>query len=88
MFKLKSPDGTNSLCGGNLKKLRLGRRPALSQRKLAYKMQVLGYDIDYHVIRRIENGTRFVTDIEIKAFAQALGVSYQELIDGTDEKKG
>lgn len=45
-------------------------------------MQVMGYDIDYHVIRRIEEGTRFVTDIEIRALAGVLNVSYSDLIGG------
>ncbi|WP_040197212.1 helix-turn-helix domain-containing protein [Candidatus Soleaferrea massiliensis] len=86
MFKLKSSDGSNNLCGKNIEKLRLNMDPPLSQRKLAYKMQVMGYDVDNHVIRRIETGQRFVTDIEIKAFAEALGVSYSDLIDGIDKQ--
>ena len=49
-------------------------------------MQVMGYDVDNHVIRRIETGERFVTDIEIKAFAEALGVSYRAIIDGIDKQ--
>ncbi len=85
MFKLKSSDGRNNLCGENIKKLRLNMDPPLSQRKLAYRLQVMGYDVDNHVIRRIENGKRFVTDIEIKAFSEALGVSYYDLIDGIDK---
>ncbi len=86
MFKLKSPNGKNNLCGKNIEKLRQSIDPPLSQRKLAYKMQVMGYDIDNHVIRRIETGARFVTDIEIKAFAEALGVTYSDIIDGPEIK--
>jgi ribosome-binding protein aMBF1 (putative translation factor) len=86
VFKLKSSDGRNNLCGKNIKKIRLNIDPPLSQRKLAHKMQVMGYDLDNHVIRRIETGERFVTDIEIKAFAEALGVSYRAIIDGIDKQ--
>lgn len=82
MFKLKTADGKNNLCGKNVANIRQNLIPPLSQRKLAQKMQVMGYDVDNHVIRRIETGERFVTDIEIKALAEALGVSYRDLIDG------
>ena len=80
MFKVKAPDGTNNLCGQNLKKIRLSKNPPLSQRKLAQKIQVMGYDVDNHFIRRVELGQRFVTDIEIDILARALNVSYEELM--------
>lgn len=81
MFKIKAPDGTNNLCGKNLKRLRESQSPPLSQRKLAQKLQVLGYDVDNHFIRRVELGQRFVTDIEIKMLAQALNVDYGDLLN-------
>lgn len=82
MFKLKSPDGKNNLCGNNIAKIRQNFDPPLSQRKLAQKLQVMGYDVDHYMIRRIETGQRYVTDIEIKALAEALEITYQDLIDG------
>ena len=57
MFKVKAPDGTNNLCGKRLAQLRKEKK--LSQRKLAMKMQLLGYDVDNYFIRRVENGERF-----------------------------
>ena len=81
MFKIKAPDGTNNLCGKNLKRIREAMNPPLSQRKLAQKLQVMGYDVDNHFIRRVELGQRFVTDIEIKMLADALNVNYTDLID-------
>lgn len=81
MFKNKSKDGKNNICGGNLKRIRETMNPPLSQRKLAEKLQVMGVDIDRHVIRRIENGERFVTDIEVKLFCDALKITYTELLD-------
>lgn len=81
MFKLKTKDGKNNYCGKNVKRIRKSIEPPLSQRKLALKLQVLGYDVDNHFIRRMENGERFVTDIEIKALAEVLGVTYQDLLD-------
>lgn len=35
---------------------------------------------DKNAIQRIECGKRFVTDIELKAFAQIFGVSVDELV--------
>ena len=78
MFKMKAFDGKNNLCGKSLLKIR--KQNKLSQCKLADKMQLLGFDIDRHVIRRIENGERYITDIEIIAFCYALNITYEELI--------
>lgn len=57
-----------------------------SQRDLANKLQLAGYDMDKNVITRIETNKRFVTDVELKAFSEIFHVSYEFLIDGTDEK--
>jgi len=78
MFKVKAPDGTNNLCGQRLAQRRKERK--LSQRKLALKMQLLGYDVDNFFIRRVENGERFVTDIDLKIFCEALEVSSTEIL--------
>jgi len=80
MFKIKAPDGTNNLCGKNLKRIRESLNPPLSQRKLAQKLQVMGYDVDNHFIRRVELGQRFVTDIELVMLARALGVTLDKLL--------
>lgn len=55
----------------------------LSQRDLARKLQLEGYDIDKNVITRIETNKRYVKDYEIRAFAQVFHISYDYLIDGT-----
>ncbi len=52
----------------------------ISQRELADKMQLVGIDIDKNAIQRIECGKRFVTDIEIIAFANVFGISFEELL--------
>lgn len=80
MFKLKAPDGTNNLCGRKLAKIRGTYNPPLSQRKLAQMLQVAGYDVDNHFIRRVELGQRFVTDIEIVMLSDVLGISLDELL--------
>jgi len=82
MFKLKAPDGTNNLCGKRLARLRMEHDPPLSQRKLAQMLQVRGYDVDNHFIRRVELGERFVTDIELVMLTDVLGISFEELLSG------
>ncbi|MBE6702242.1 MAG: helix-turn-helix transcriptional regulator [Ruminococcaceae bacterium] len=79
MFKNKN-EGKNNLCGEKIRALRLGYPSKLSQRALADKMQLIGIDVDKNAIQRIECGKRFVTDIELKAFAEIFGVSVSELV--------
>ena len=78
MFKIKAADGTNNLCGRRIAEIRKEKK--LSQRKLAIKMQLLGFDVDHYFIRRVENGERFVTDIDLVIFSRALDVSINELL--------
>ena len=78
MFKIKASDGTNNLCGQRIAKIRKSKK--LSQRKLAIKMQLLGFDVDHYFIRRVENGERFVTDIDLVIFSRSLGVSISTLL--------
>ena len=79
MFKNKN-EGKNNLCGERIRTLRLEYPSKLSQRALADKMQLIGIDVDKNAIQRIECGKRFVTDIELKAFAEVFGVGVEELI--------
>ena len=79
MFKNKY-EGKNNLCGENIRKLRLAYPTKLSQRALADKMQLIGIDVDKNAIQRIECGKRFVTDIELKAFAEIFSVDLDKLI--------
>ena len=80
MFINKTDDGLNNVCGKNIAKLRLELK--ISQRELADRMQLVGIDIDKNAIQRIECGKRFVTDIEIIAFAKIFNVSFDELLLG------
>ncbi len=78
MFKVKAPDGSNNLCGQRIAQLRKDKK--LSQRKLALKMQLLGYNVDNYFIRRVENGERFLTDIDLKIFCEALEVTSFDIL--------
>lgn len=80
MFKNKSQDGCNNICGKRIRRYRLMLRPETSQRMLADKLQLLGIDLDKNAIQKIECGMRFVTDIELQAFARVFGVSADDLL--------
>lgn len=80
MFKNKTINGKNNICGEKVYLLRKEYMPKMSQRILAEKLQILGIDVDKNAIQRIECGKRFVTDIEIIAIAKVFNVSYSELL--------
>ena len=80
MYKNKSEHGLNNICGQKIRKQRLEMKN-VSQRKLADMLQVQGLDIDKNAIQRMESGKRFITDIELKALAKVLNVTYAELLD-------
>lgn len=79
MFKIKAPDGSNNICGKKIAEIRKSKN--LSQRKLALKMQLLGYNVDNYFIRRAENGERFITDIDLKIFCEALQVDITDIFN-------
>lgn len=78
MFINKTDEGLNNVCGKVISHMRHEMR--ISQRELADRMQLVGIDLDKNAIQRIECGKRFVTDIEIIAFAKVLGVSLEDLL--------
>ena len=82
MFINKSAEGLNNVCGKNIAMFRTKMK--ISQRALADKMQLVGIDIDKNAIQRIECGKRFVTDIEIIAFAKIFDVSFADLLNIRD----
>ena len=66
-----------NLIGGNLKKLR--RKLKVSQQALSNKLEFLGVYVCRGSVSRIEDYSRTVTDIELFAIAEALGVDPNEL---------
>ncbi len=80
MYKNRHTNNKNNVCGPNIAKLRKAFRPKLSQRGLADRLQLIGLDVDKNAIQRIENGKRFVTDIELLAFSKLFNVSADELL--------
>lgn len=86
MPKPRTKTGEKNLIANRLIQLR--NLNGLSQRDLAYKLQLAGYDMDKNVITRIETNKRYVTDLELKALSEIFHVSYGYLIDGTESLPG
>ncbi len=66
-----------NLIGENVKKLRTKLK--MSQQDLSNKLELLGVYICRGSISRIEDYSRTVTDIELFAIAEVLGVDTKEL---------
>lgn len=81
MYKNKSIDGRNNVCGSKVGFFRKALPEKTSQRQFAEMLQIAGLDIDKNAVQRIESGKRFVTDIELKIIATVLKVSYEDLLD-------
>ena len=80
--KIYDYNGKKNICGDRLREARVVRR--LRQEDLAAQIQLKGINMERDSISRIEIGTRFVSDFELKIFAEVLGVSVQWLL-GIDE---
>ena len=81
MYKNKSSDGKNNICGIRIKELRQSLPEKTSQRRFAEILQREGIDIDKNAVQRIESGQRFITDIELKILSKALHVTCDELLE-------
>lgn len=66
-----------NLIGHNVRKLR--KQQKMSQQELSNKLELLGVYVCRGSISRIEDKSRTVTDIELFAIANVLGVDVSEL---------
>lgn len=71
-MKIYDYNGKKNICGDRIREARFKRR--LTQADLAAQMQINGVIIERDSISRIEIGTRFVTDYELKVFSKVLKV--------------
>lgn len=78
-MKIYAYKGKSNLCGERIRLARAKNR--ITQSDLAARMQVAGITLERDSISRIEIGTRFVTDYELKVFAEVLGVSMEWLTE-------
>ena len=56
----------------------------MTQMELAAKIQLQGITLERDSISRIEIGTRFVTDYELKLLAKVLNVTVDDLLEEDD----
>ena len=68
--------------GQRVKELRKAHN--LTQKTLAAKLQLAGYDFNDLAILQIEQGTRFVPDYEVVALAEVFNVSCEYLLGLTN----
>ena len=68
-----------NIIGQNVKRLRLSKKPALTQEQLAIQLELLDWNIGRFGVSKIERGERQVTDKELFKLAQALSVPIQDL---------
>jgi len=81
-MKINSYQGKKNLCGEQIRLQRLKKH--MTQNDLAAKVQVEGVTLERDSISRIEIGTRFVTDYELKIFSKVLGVDVSDLLEEED----
>ncbi|OUQ39541.1 helix-turn-helix transcriptional regulator [Faecalibacterium sp. An122] len=72
-MKIYDFNGKKNICGERIREARLKLR--FSQTNLAVRLKLEGVDLERDSISRIEIGTRFVSDYELRAFAKTLNVS-------------
>lgn len=78
-MKIYDYDGKKNISGDRIRQARVVQR--MWQEDLAAKLQIAGVNMERDSISRIEIGTRFVSDFELKVFAKVLGVSVLWLLD-------
>lgn len=78
-----------NLVGPRVREARQRYQPKLTQAQLAARMQLAGFRMDRASIAKVECGLREVTDRELVALADALGVSIGWLLKlaGVEESK-
>ena len=78
-MKIYDYNGKKNLCGNRIREARLRQR--LSPYDLAARLQTQGILIEQDSISRIEIGTRFVADYEVKVLAKVLNVPLEWLLE-------
>ncbi|MDT8718883.1 helix-turn-helix transcriptional regulator [Clostridium sp. 19966] len=73
MVRLKQ----KNIIGQRIKYLRINKK--ITQEQLTARLNIQGIEIDRPMISRIESQTRNLLDYEIKAIANALNVSIEDL---------
>ena len=78
-MKIYDYNGKKNLCGNKVREARQKQR--LSQSNLAARLQIEGIILERDSVSRIEAGTRFVADYELKVLANVLNVDVIWLLE-------
>ena len=81
-MKIYDYNGKKNICGERIHEARCKLR--LTQSDLAAKMQINGITIERDSISRIEIGTRFVADYELKIISEVLKVDVMWLLNSDE----
>lgn len=81
-MKIYDYNGKKNICGDRVHEARCRLR--LTQSDLAAQLQVSGINIERDSVSRIEIGTRFVADYELRALANLLKVPVAWLLGEQD----
>lgn len=73
----QNPLGDKNIIGANVTKIR--KLHMMSQKELAVNMQLLGVDINFSSLSKLEGQTRTATDKEIYAIAQIFNMRVDDL---------
>lgn len=79
-------ENLSNVSGKNILKYR--KINGWSRLVLSNKLMLLGIDINYDGIYKIENGKRIVKDFELAAFSKVFCVSESELLEDFKKKLG
>lgn len=80
MSKNKRSDGASNICGKKVAELRKQMKPRVSQNGLSILLELEGLKFHKNAIQKIEDQTRSVNDIELKALAKVLHTTMDYLI--------
>lgn len=79
----KAEYGNKNICGANVERIR--KQLGMKQTTLVAKMQLAGVDINPSSLSKLEGQIRIASDIELKAIANILGVTMEELVKTESE---
>lgn len=69
------------MIGAQVRKGRFAHVPQLTQDQLSAKLAAKGVSLDRAAVAKVENGLRGVSDFELVAFAEVLGVEITALLN-------
>ena len=79
-MKLRKKEyGSCNMVGKNIERLR--KKKGIKQKDFVAKMQAMGCDINPTSYSKLEGQLRYVTDFELKALSEVLGMTVNELLD-------